>query len=67
MIRDEVTIKDEGSCWRVEGFKPAEDQTFTDRDQAADYASNLGRRHFVPVVWLPVTLEELTSILRPPG
>ena len=61
MIRDEITIKDEGSCWRVEGFKPAEYKTFTDPDQAADYAIGLGRRHFVPVAWLPVTLEELAS------
>ena len=61
MIRDEVTVKDKGSCWHVSGFKPAEDKTFTDRGQAAEYARNLGKRHFVPVVWLPVTLEELTS------
>ena len=61
MIRDEITIKDKGSCWHVEGFKPAEDKAFTDKDQAVDYARGLGRRHFVPVVWLPATLEELTS------
>ena len=60
MIRDEITVKDLGSCWRVEGFKPTEDKAFTDKDQAADYAIGLGKRHFVPVVWLPVTLEELT-------
>ena len=61
MIRDEVTIKEKGSCWHVSGFKPTEDKTFTDRDQAAEYARYLGKRHFVPVVWLPVTLEEITS------
>ena len=65
MIRNEITIKDDGSCWRVVGFKPAEDKTFTNRDQAADYATGLGRRHFMPVVWLPVTLEELTSGSKP--
>ena len=61
MIRDEVTIKDKGSCWHVSGFKHTEDKTFTDRDQAAAYAVGLGKRHFVPVVWLPATMEELTS------
>ena len=65
IIRDEITIKNAESGWRVTGFKPAEDKTFTDRDQAADYAADLGGRHFVPVVWLPVTLEELSSGKKP--
>ena len=65
IIRDEITIKNDESGWRVTGFKPAEDKTFTDRDQAADYAADLGGRHFVPVVWLPVTLEELSSGIKP--
>jgi len=62
MIRDEVTIEGKGAYWQVYGFKPAEDQAFTDRGQDFEYAAGLGQKHFVPVVWGAVVLSEIISI-----
>ena len=60
-IRDDISINDTGSGWHVEGFKPTEDRTFTDKDQAEDYAKALAGRHFLGVVWLPVNYNEIIS------
>ena len=52
-IRDEITIQNIDDSWKVVGFKPSEDRTFDDRDEAAEYATKIGQKHFRAVVWLP--------------